>query len=115
MKPASAKQKGRRLQQAVRDKVKAILRLGDGDIESRSTGAGGIDLPLSPAAALRFPFGVECKNTERLNIWEALEQAGKNCPAGLTPMVVFTRNRSPMYAVLPLDQLLYLLSERIPQ
>ena len=38
-------------------------------------GDSGEDILLSPAARKLFPFSVECKNQEKLNIWSSLEQA----------------------------------------
>ena len=57
-----------------------------------------------------FPFSVECKNQEKLNIWSALEQAEDNSNNHI-PLVVFKRNRSKTYAVLEFDSLLKLLNE----
>ena len=42
-------------------------------------GAGGEDLIMARAARQMFPFSVECKNVEKLNVWEAYEQAKANC------------------------------------
>ena len=72
-------------------------------------GAGGEDVQLSPAARLCMPYSVECKNTERLAIWSALEQCRSNAPPGTTPLVVFKRNRSETYAVIPWSHLVQLL------
>lgn len=109
MKPQSAKAKGRRLQQEVRERIlTAFPELDNDDVRSTSMGAGGEDLLLSPAARKLFPFSVECKNSERLNIWGALTQAEANCPAHVIPLVVFTRNRTARYAALPLNELLAL-------
>jgi hypothetical protein len=52
-------------------------------------GASGEDLLLSPAARKHYPFSVECKNVEKINIWEAIEQAEQY---GHTPLVAFKKN-----------------------
>ena len=111
--PASRKAKGRRLQQETRDKVLALFEgiLEVGDVLSTTMGDTGSDLKLSPLAKKHFPFSVECKNTETLNIWKALEQAEKNAAEGTAPLVIFKRNRSKIYAALDLDVLLELLSK----
>ena len=75
MKTQSAKAKGRKLQQWVRDQLIEQLDVHPEDIESRSMGAGGEDLIMARAARQKFPFSVECKNVEKLNVWEAYEQA----------------------------------------
>ena len=74
-------------------------------------GASGEDILLSPAARKLFPFSVECKAQEKLNIWSALEQAEENS-SGHTPLLIFKRNRTKTYAVLEFDKLLELLSDK---
>ena len=78
MKAQSAKAKGRRLQQWVRDQLIEQLDVHPEDIESRSMGAGGEDLIMARAARQKFPYSIECKNVEKLNIWEAYSQATAN-------------------------------------
>lgn len=112
MRPQSAKAKGRRLQQEVRDSVLAAFpSLEPDDVRSTSMGASGADLLFSPAARKLFPFYVEAKNQEALNIWAALAQAeaGSQKGAGLAELVVFRRNHSATYAALPFAALLDLL------
>ncbi len=41
-------------------------------------GAGGEDIMLSAKARNMFPYSVECKNQETLNVWKAFEQAEHN-------------------------------------
>ena len=62
MKAQSAKAKGRRLQQWVRDQLIEQLEVHPEDIESRSMGAGGEDLIMARAARQKFPYSIECKN-----------------------------------------------------
>lgn len=70
-------------------------------------GAQGVDVPLSPLAQALFPFAMECKNTERLSVWKAIEQAEYHAEGtDLMPLVVFKRNRSDVYAILKFDHLL---------
>ena len=76
MKTQSAKAKGRKLQQWVRDLIlETWNELEPDDVRSTSMGAGGEDLQLSPAARRKFGYSVECKNVEKLNVWSAYEQA----------------------------------------
>ena len=93
MKTQSAKAKGRKLQQWTRDRLIESLRIHPEDIESRSMGAGGEDLIMARAARARFPYSIECKNQEKVNIWSAYEQASENC-GDYTPLVVLKRNNS---------------------
>ena len=78
MKPQSAKAKGRKLQQWVRDKLIESRNIHPEDIESRSMGAGGEDLIMARDARQTFPYSIECKNQEKLNVWDAYEQACAN-------------------------------------
>jgi hypothetical protein len=111
MKPRSAKNKGKRLQNKVRDIIlEKFDKLEPDDVRSITIGDSGEDILLSPAARRLFPFSVECKNQEALNIWSSLEQAENNSGKH-TPLVIFKRNRSKTYAVLEFKELLQLLDE----
>ncbi len=111
MKPRSAKNKGKRLQNKVRDIIlEKFDKLEPDDVRSITMGDAGEDILLSPAARRLFPFSVECKNQEKLNIWSALQQAESNAGKHI-PLVIFKRNRSKTYAVLEFKELLKLLDE----
>ena len=110
--PRCDKNKGKRLQNKVRDLIleKFNSKLEPDDVRSITMGDSGEDILLSPAARRLFPFSVECKNQEKLNIWSSLEQAEGNS-GNHPPLVIFKRNRSKTYAVLEFDELLKLLNE----
>ena len=91
MKTQSAKAKGRRLQQWIRDLLIEKLEIHPEDIESRSMGAGGEDLIMARSARESFPYSIECKNQEKINIWEAYKQAEDNSK-DYEPVVVLKRN-----------------------
>ena len=91
MRTQSKKAKGRRLQQWVRDLLIEKLEVHPEDIESRSMGAGGEDLIMARAAREKFPYSIECKNQESLNIWKSYEQAQQNS-GNYEPIVVIKRN-----------------------
>ena len=111
MKPRSAKNKGKRLQNKVRDVIlEKFDKLEPDDVRSITMGDAGEDILLSPAARRLFPFSVECKAQESLSIWSALEQAESNAGKHI-PLLVFKRNRSKTYAVLEFKELLKLLNE----
>ena len=93
MRPQSAKAKGRRLQQEFRNLLIEKLNIHPEDIESRSMGAGGEDLIMARAAREKFPMSVECKNQEKVNIWESYKQAEENSK-DYEPVVVIKRNNS---------------------
>jgi hypothetical protein len=91
MKTQSAKAKGRRLQQQFRDLLIEELGIHPEDIESRSMGAGGEDLIMARAAREKFPYSIECKNQEKLNLWESYKQATENSK-DYEPIVVIKKN-----------------------
>ena len=111
MKPRSAKNKGKRLQNKVRDLIlEKVNQLEPDDVRSVTMGESGEDILLSPAARKLFPFSTECKNQEKLNIWSSLEQAETNSGNHI-PIVIFKRNRSKTYVALEFEKLLELLNE----
>ena len=88
MKTRSAKNKGKRLQNDVRDLIlETFTELEPDDVRSTTMGDSGEDVLLSPAARKLFPFSVECKNQEKLNIWSSLEQAEDKCRTTHTLLV----------------------------
>ncbi len=99
MKPQSAKAKGRKLQQWVRDQLIEQLNVHPEDIESRSMGAGGEDLIMARDARKKFPYSIECKNQEKLNVWDAYEQASTNS-GNHEPIVFIKKNGKEPLVVL---------------
>lgn len=108
MKTSSAKAKGRRLQQRVAADIVATFGFHPDDATSRSSGATGTDVLLSGAAAARFPYAVECKNQERVALWEAWRQAEANAGDDRAPLLVLARNRQEPLAVLTWEDFLWL-------
>ena len=116
MKVSSAKAKGRKLQNYLRDKLRTLFiddwtlfpKLEYDDIKSQTMGMNGEDIVLSPSAKKVIPFSFECKNVEKLNIWEALRQADSNSE-DREPVLIIKRNRTKAYAVMELDAWLSLL------
>ena len=110
MKTQSAKSKGRRLQQWFRDLLIEKLEVHPEDIESRSMGAGGEDLIMARAARKKFPYSIECKNQESVNIWKAYEQAGENS-GDYEPIVVLKRNNTKPLVLVDAEYFVKLHSE----
>lgn len=92
MQPASCKHKGSRAVKWFADKVVAKFKCHPDDCKPGVVCEAGRDIHLSPAFRERFPYSVEVKNTERLQIWAALDQSIANCSPDLTPLLVFSRN-----------------------
>jgi hypothetical protein len=112
MRTASCKAKGRRLAQLVKQRLVEVLGIPPADIFVTSSSVTGEDIGLSPLARATFPFTVECKNQEKLNVWEALKQAeGHTLKSPYTPLVIFSRNHSKTYAVVEFDALLKLVKD----
>ena len=110
MKTRSAKNKGKQLQNKVRDiLLETFDTLEPDDIRSAVMGDSGEDIQLSPAARKLIPYSIECKNQEKLNIWESLKQAEDNSKDS-TPVLIFKRNRSKTYAVLEIEEFIKLIS-----
>ena len=110
MKTSSAKSKGRRLQQWVRCLLISTFDLEPDDVHSRSMGAGGEDVMLSPKARAIFPYSIECKNVEKLNLWEAWKQAEANA-GGYEPLLIIKRNRQKPLAVVDAENFIGALNE----
>ena len=99
---SSAKAKGRKLQQWMRDLLIEKLDVHPEDIESRSMGAGGEDLIMARSARKKFPYSIECKNQEKVNIWDAYEQAEENSK-NYEPIVVLKRNNTKPLVLIDAD------------
>ena len=110
MKTSSAKSKGRRLQQWVRCLLISTFDLEPDDVHSRSSGAVGEDVMLSPKARAIFPYSIECKNVEKLNLWEAWKQAEANA-GGYEPLLIIKRNRQKPLAVVDAEHFIGVLNE----
>ena len=107
MKTSSAKAKGRNLQKKVRELLIEYLKIDPEDIESRSMGAGGEDLIMAKAARNLFPYSIECKNQEKVNVWSAYKQAEENCK-GYVPLAVIKKNHHKPLAVVDLETFILL-------
>ena len=111
MKSRSAKNKGKRLQNNFRDLLlETFKQLEPDDIRSAIMGESGEDIKLSPAARKLIPYSFECKNQEKLNIWDSLSQAEENA-GNYDPVLIFKRNRSKTYAVINIEKFIELINE----
>ena len=112
MKTSSAKAKGRKLQQWMRTLLIEKLDVHPEDIESRSMGAGGEDLIMARAAREKFPYSIECKNQETLNVWKSYEQAESNS-GNYEPVVFIKRNNQKPLVVVDAEYFVRLHNERV--
>lgn len=94
MKPQSAKAKGRRLQQEVRDMLLGFFpQLAADDVRSTAMGQGGEDIQLSPAARKLIPFQIECKNKREVAVINWLNDQARD-HGDYYPIVVCKQNYS---------------------
>lgn len=102
MKPSSAKNKGRILQQWVAKKLHEYApALQEGDVRSTSMGAGGEDVQLSPAARAVYPIQIECKNLAKIAVYDYYRQAATH--GGHEPVVVIKQNNCKPLVVVDAD------------
>ena len=96
---SSAKAKGRRLQQLVRDRLREIGKdfgLVAGDVNSTGMGQTGVDVLLSPAAHKVFPFDIECKMRESLVVPTVFyEHYDAYASRATLKLLIHSRNRLP--------------------
>ena len=106
MKSRSCKAKGRRHQQAVCEALVSVRSdLEKDDVRSTAMGQTGEDILFSPLARRIYPYSIECKNVEKLNIWEAIRQAEANA-GKYTPAVAFSKNNEKIWIAIPLEDFL---------
>ncbi len=110
MTPQSGKAKGRRLQQWLIGRAIEILNIHPEDIENRSMGASGEDVIMSRAAREKFPFAVEAKNVEKLNVWTAYDQAKSNC-GNYEPLLVMKKNHKKPLIVIDAEYFIWMNKE----
>ena len=83
----------------MRDQLIEHRNIHPEDIESRSMGAGGEDLIMALDARQKFPYSIECKNQEKLNVWDAYAQAQANS-GDPEPIVFIKKNgKKPLVVI----------------
>lgn len=105
LKTQSAKAKGRRLQQFVRNLIlKNFKNLRPRDVRSTPMGSQGEDIQLSALAFESIPFNIECKNQElSKTVYEWYNQAkGKDGE----PLLVIKRNNAKPLVVIDAEYFL---------
>jgi hypothetical protein len=106
IKVQSAKGKGMNFQREICQKISDLIGIpylrGNDDslIESRGGGQHGVDIILRGEAKKRFPFSIEVKNQENMNLVGTIKQAQENQVDGTTWLVVHRRKALPMDLVI---------------
>lgn len=112
MKTSSAKAKGRKFQQFIRDKILALFpSLEPDDVVSTSMGASGEDVKLSPAARKLFPYAIECKKHAKIAIYSWYDQATSNAGKH-EPLLFIQADRRKALVVVDLDHFLELVKPK---
>jgi hypothetical protein len=119
IKISSRKGKGRGLQQEVCRDISEITDIpydqGDDNclIHSREMGLSGLDVILRGEALQKFPFSVECKCSEGLNIKDTYEQVKGNALPKTDWLIVHKRKSIPeIIVMLSWDAFKKILKER---
>lgn len=100
MSTKSRKAKGRKLQQWAARVIRAHLGLPESDVSSTIMGMSGADIQLSARARKLFPYSVECKNQEKVDVWASYEQAEYNTAKGTEPLLIIKKNyKTPLVVV----------------
>lgn len=107
MKPSSAKAKGRVLQDWVAEQIRRLPGVHPDDVKCAIMGESGADVKCFGTARKVFPYSVECKNTERLNVWDAYEQAKSH--KGGEPLLVMKKNRKKPLVVIDAEHFFELI------
>jgi hypothetical protein len=101
IKVSSRKAKGRSLQKWAVNKIAELLdyvlpeNKDDSHIRSREMGQNGVDVVLSKLAKQKFPFAIECKNQEKINIAEFMKQAKSNETEYTWPILILKNKTLP--------------------
>ena len=107
MRTSSAKAKGRRLQDWMKEKLITMLGLHlDTDlIKTAMMGESGADVRLISSVQHKFPFSIECKNQEKYKgVYSALDQAATH--SSMEPLLVIKMNHRKPIIVLDAEYFL---------
>jgi hypothetical protein len=117
MKTSSAKAKGRRLQDLIRDTLRELGKqhgLEDADFTSAIMGTSGVDLIISPAGKKVLDLSIEAKNVEALNVMTTFYkhyEKYKDQPS--LKVLVHSKNRTEPLITLQFKDFIALLTKSI--
>lgn len=111
----SAKAKGRKLQQWVRDEVLRLFpSLTKDDVWSRGMGQNGTDVQLSAAAMEKFPYSVECKAQEKFKgLYDVYDQAVENSEGKLEPVAFIKMSRKEPLVLISANHFFELINDNL--
>ena len=103
MKPRSAKNKGKRLENRIGQDIADLLGVKFGprrSVRRAFPGERGTDIVIMPPYREEFPFSVECKNQERWNVPQYIDQARYNKLPDTHWLVVMCKNHAEPVVVM---------------
>jgi len=109
MKQISRRQKGRKLQTIVRDKLlKAFPHLHPADLKVGKNGSNGEDLKISRIGRKLIPFQFEAKSQQKFKVlYSFYDQASRH--GEHEPVLIVKQNTRRALAVIDLDQFIDLI------
>ena len=87
------------------------LDIHEDDIKTAVMGESGEDIKMARAARDKFPFSIECKNVEKLNVYNAYEQACANA-GGNEPIIIMKKNRKKPLVVIDAEAFVQLIKNK---
>ncbi len=66
---------------------------------------------MARAARAKFPYSIECKNQESVNVWKSYEQAVENS-GNYEPIVIIKRNKSKPLVLIDAEHFVSLLKSK---
>lgn len=111
VKPKSAIQKGKAFMKHVVELLRhRAPHLGENEIRIGAPGVKSHDIWMTDKACEYYPFTIECKWQESLNIWACLDQAeAQNKRADRSAVLFFKRSRSDVYVAMKANEFLNLI------
>lgn len=110
MKTSSRKAKGRSLQDWVKRNLIKYLDLNPSTVHTAIMGQSGADVWLETSVKNKFPFSIECKNTERFKtIYDIIDQARTH--SDLTPLAFIKMNRKKPLVILDAEHFIRLVAD----
>lgn len=97
-KKINSREKGARFER----QLAKMIREHGYDAERGCQHSGGKDSP--DVKTNMRGIHIEAKDVERLNIWGALEQSKRDASEDEIPVVMFKKNRTQVYVVMPFDE-----------
>ena len=118
IKPQSAKQKGRKLQKWVAEKISELTGYehgtsgDDAAIESRPMGQSGTDIRMESHVLKEFPYSVECKAVEKASLPQWIKQAKENKIEGTDWLLVYKKSREKPVVVIDAKRFFEILKQK---